>query len=318
MGLAFDDRWIWDFWLIRDNGDHHVFYLQAPMDIGHPDDRHWHASIGHAVSQDLVHWDTLPDALGPGEPGSWDDASTWTGSVIGDSGRWYMLYTGTATAEHALVQRIGMAESADLVHWAKHDGPVLEADPRWYETIASRAWHDQAWRDPWVFFNVDDGLFHVVLTARAQSGEPAERGVVGHAQSPNLHNWEVQPPLTAPMGFGQMEVPQLMACGNRWYLVFCSDLATQGPGRRQDGPGTGTYYLVGASPLGPFGVIGGGVLQADRQGSTYAGKLHHTTEGQLVYLTWHRTRTDGSFHGALSDPRPVEILADGALHLRST
>ena len=304
MGLAFRDRWIWDFWLVRSGDDHHVFYLQAPSDVGHPDARHWHSSIGHAVSQDLVHWETLADALAPGPPGSWDDASTWTGSVVADGDRWHLLYTGSASRDRALVQRIGLASSDDL-----------EADPRWYETLASGTWFDQAWRDPWVFTDTDDGQFHVLVTARAAAGEPTERGVVGHARSHDLRAWEVLPPVTQPMGFGQMEVPQLLALGRRWYLLFCSDLATQGVHRRTTGPGTGTYYLIGDSPTGPFRMSNGGTLEADQQGSTYAGKLHRTSEGQLVFLAWHRTRPGGDFHGALSDPRPVEVLADGTLRI---
>jgi beta-fructofuranosidase len=150
MSLAFDDRWIWDFWLVADGSEQHVFYLQAPRDIGHPDERHWHASIGHAKSKDLRHWEVLPDALAPGPAGSWDDASTWTGSVIAGFDRWFLLCTGTAKCEQGLVQRIGLAESDDLIHWRKHPEPVLEPDPTWYETFDGRAWHDQAWRDPWV------------------------------------------------------------------------------------------------------------------------------------------------------------------------
>lgn len=120
--------------------------------------------------------------------------------------------------------------------------------------------------------------------------------------------------MTRPgLGFGQMEVPQLVERGGRTYLLFCSDLETQAPGRRAAGAGTGTYYLIGKSPLGPFGAAG--VLEADRRGSTYAGKLHETTDGELVFLAWHRTRRDGTFHGALSDPRPVAVEADGTLRL---
>jgi beta-fructofuranosidase len=213
------------------------------------------------------------------------------------------------------VQRVGLAESDDLVHWRKHDHPVLEADHRWYETLDRRVWHDQAWRDPWVFVDRDDGRFHVLLTARARTGHPQERGVIGHARSSDLHTWEVLPPVTEPMGFGQLEVPQLVALGDRWYLVFCSDLETQGTLRRETGPGTGTYYLMADSPTGPFAANGARTLQADRRGSTYAGKLHRTTDGQLVFLAWHRTRPDGRFHGAISDPGPVEILPDGALRV---
>ena len=37
----------------------HVFFLHAPRDLGHPDLRHPHARIGHAVSQDLHSWEGL-------------------------------------------------------------------------------------------------------------------------------------------------------------------------------------------------------------------------------------------------------------------
>jgi beta-fructofuranosidase len=73
----------------------------------------------------------LPDALAPGSAGSWDDASTWTGSVMAGLDRWFVLYTGTAHCEGGLVRRIGLAESDDLIHWRKHAQPVLEADPKW-------------------------------------------------------------------------------------------------------------------------------------------------------------------------------------------
>jgi len=73
---------------------------------------------------------------------------------------------------------------------------------------------------------------------------------------------------------------------------------------------------MGDAPLGPFSGLPDHVLEADRQGSTYAGKLHEITRGELVFLAWHRTRADGSFHGALSDPRPVVVEPDGRLSLR--
>ena len=76
---------------------------------------------------------------------SWDDLATWTGSVIEHDGRWYMLYTGVNRAEQGSVQRIGFAISDDLVHWSKHPaGPLLEADPRWYEVLEQGRWHHQS------------------------------------------------------------------------------------------------------------------------------------------------------------------------------
>ena len=316
MALNLDDRWVWDFWLVRDGDDHHVFYLQADRSLGDPDARHWNVSIGHAVSTDLRSWTVLPDALQPGPPGAWDDASTWTGSVVRRDDQWHLLYTGTSSADGGLVQRVGLATSPDLLIWTKHDGPVLEADPRWYETLDPEVWPDEAWRDPWVFMHPDDGEYHAFVTARVQHGEPSERGVVGHARSSDLTRWHVLPPVTEPMGFGQMEVPQVLAWAGRWYLVFCSDLSTQGERLRTQGPGTGTFYLVGESPTGPFRSVGDGVLAADRHESTYAGKLHEDSDGSLVFMAWHRTGPDGTFQGTLSDPQPVEVLADGALRIR--
>ena len=80
MTLRLPDKWVWDFWLARSDGEHHIFYLQAPRSLESPPRRHHHASIGHAVSRDLATWRVLPDALHPGPAGSWDDLATWTGS----------------------------------------------------------------------------------------------------------------------------------------------------------------------------------------------------------------------------------------------
>ncbi len=171
MSFRLPDKWVWDFWLVRRDGEHHLFYLQAPRALGDPARRHHHATIGHAVSADCRDWRVLPDALQPGVSGSWDDLATWTGSTIGHEGRWYMLYTGVNRAEGGLVQRIGLAASDDLVHWDKHPGnPVLEVDPEWYEVLSQGRWRDQSWRDPWLFRSPDDDLFHALITARSSSG----------------------------------------------------------------------------------------------------------------------------------------------------
>ncbi len=129
-----------------------MFYLQAPKNLEDPDLRHGSASIGHAVSPDLVSWTVVPDAIGPGPSGAWDDTATWTGSVIEHGGAWHMFYTGISSLEGGLVQRVGHATSFDLFEWTKDTrNPVIVADPRWYEGLDPTAWREHAWRDPWVF-----------------------------------------------------------------------------------------------------------------------------------------------------------------------
>ena len=311
MGLSLPDKWIWDFWLADDGGRYHLFFLQAPKRLGDPGLRHWHASIGHAVSSDLIEWELRPDALRPGSPGSWDDLSTWTGSIQRRDDLWYLFYTGTSHAEKGLVQRIGVAVSSDLDSWDRlGDDAVIEPDPRWYETLDLSLWHDQAWRDPWVLFDPKEGVYHALITARANHGPAQGRGVIGHARSVDLIEWETLPPLTTPAGFGQMEVPQVVTFQQNWYLLFCSDVDTQSAKRRAGGAGTGTYYVEGGGPLGPFVVDEAKPLHADRHGSEYAGKLV-PRNGSLLYLAWERERN--GFVGALADPRPVLVGDQGEL-----
>ncbi|WP_217924180.1 hypothetical protein [Miltoncostaea oceani] len=310
MTLRLPDRWIWDFWTVDEGARIHVFYLQAPRSLGDPDLRHWNVTIGHATSPDLRRWEIQPDALAPGAPGTFDDRSTWTGSIIRAGGAWAMLYTGTSSAEDGLVQRVGLATSDDLTTWTRHPGPVLEADPRWYELLDRDAWHDQAWRDPWLFRVDGDDAVHAYVTARARDGDPRGRGVVGHARSRDLVTWEVLPPVTAPMGFGQMEVPQLVAAGDRWHLLFSSD-----PGTRTDAlglRGSGTYGLSGPTPFGPFDPATLTELDAGADHVTYAGRVV-PHGGGMSFLAWVGYRDGVTFAGELAEPRPVVAGADGTL-----
>jgi hypothetical protein len=166
--LRLSDHWTWDFWFAQEEDTTHVFYLKAPKSLGDPDLRHVNARIGHAVSTDLRNWTELPDALEPGPEGSWDDMSTWTGSVIRAGGTWHLFYTGISHAEKGLEQRIGHAVSDDLITWTKDAAnPVLEADGRFYEQLDTDVWPDLSWRDPWVYWNEETGDYRI-----ASAGHP--------------------------------------------------------------------------------------------------------------------------------------------------
>lgn len=319
MALQLADKWVWDFWLARDGADHHIFYLQAPKSLGDERQRHWHVSIGHAVSRDLVNWTVLPDALAPSrsDSGQWDDYTTWTGSVIRHQGQWYLFYTGSCRAERGLVQRIGVATSADLITWRKHPAnPLLEVDTRWYEKLDAGLWHDEAWRDPWVFAH--GGRFHMYITARGLNGEPSGRGVIGHATSADLIQWTCLPPVAHPGEFGHMEVPQLAEIEGRWYLFFCvgyGQFAAARRARPASADVIGTHYLVGPSPLGPFEMIEDEFLLADLAGSRYAGKAVQDPSGRWCFLTSRAWTGDGGFIGEIDDPIPLRVLPDGRLRV---
>ena len=302
--LELKDKWVWDFWLCRHRDAHHMFYLQAPRALGDERLRHFNASLGHAVSEDLKNWRVLPDALHPGSSGSWDDLATWTGSVIEADGTWYLFYTGVNQAEKGLIQRIGAARSSDLIHWERvGDAPLIEADPTWYERLNLDAWHDEAWRDPWVFKHED--RYHALITARCKSGAPDGRGVIGHAVSNDLLNWKVGPPLSEPGAFGQLEVPQLIEVNGHYRLLFSTDRFSHSKpyvsatGQR---PVTGTAWLHADSPLGPFRLPSDPWLFADEVGSRYSGKVIAVGDASWTCLAFENYSKDGSFAGRILNP----------------
>ncbi|QNP68158.1 glycoside hydrolase family 68 protein [Streptomyces roseirectus] len=307
--LRLPDHWVWDSWYARDDeGRHHAFYLRASRALHDPARRHRRASIGHAVSGDLRNWRVAADALVAADEPAWDDLATWTGSVVrGPDRRWYLFYTGVSRAEDGLVQRIGLAVSDDLHTWHRHgDKPLVEADPAWYERLGGGAWHEEAWRDPWVFEDPAGEGWHMLITARAADGPEDGRGVIGHARSEDLLTWEVGPPLTEPAGFGHLEVPQTAIVDGRPLLLFCTDTphprATEGRLWTVPAPTlTGPWDLTRARPVPCPGL--------------YAPRLVPTGDN-----TWHLIgfvdERDKTFTGELSDPIPVHWTEDGGLRPR--
>lgn len=301
--LRLAEDWVWDFWFADDGERHHMFYLKAPRSLGDPDLRHFHVRVGHAVSDDLVDWEVLPDALWPREEPAFDDGTTWTGSVVrGDDGRWRMFYTGGSRAEDCLVQRIGVARSDDLLTWTR-DGTsaLLEADPRWYEKLDRAAWHDEAWRDPWVFRDPSGDGWHMLVTARAATGPADERGVVGHAWSPDLDSWQVRPPLSAPgAGFGDVEVPQVELVDGRTLLMFSCLGEHTSDEARHDPDATGGVWLLEASAVtGPFDLASARLVSDETR---YSGRMVRRRDGTWVWLAFHNVDGDGRFVGVVGDP----------------
>lgn len=305
MALYLPDRWVWDSWYVWDGDTCHAFYLCASKGLPHPNDRHRFPAIGHAVSKDLTNWTVLPDALAPNPTPGFDSWTTWTGSVVrADDGTWWMFYTGSSREDGGLIQRIGAATSSDLMSWERFgDGPMVEADSRWYETLDLDLWHDQAWRDPWVFRTSDSGPWEMLITARSAEGNPQERGVIGYATSDDLAQWDVHPPLSKPdQGFGQLEVLQYAVVNGVPLLIFCCGARELGEERKSNIGGVDTTYSVEC----PNGIasVDFRLARPFLDPVLYAGRLvEHPSLG------WHLLgfigEQDGRFVGRISDPVPV-------------
>ncbi len=89
--------------------------------------------IGRATSMDGRVWvqDSANPVIRVGAPAQWDAALVHTGSVLFDGTIYRMWYTGMSQGYGAGSSGIGLATSADGIHWVKDtlDNPVLAAGP---------------------------------------------------------------------------------------------------------------------------------------------------------------------------------------------
>ncbi len=303
--LEVPGSWVWDFWLADDGASYHAFFLHAPRRLIDPDLRHHHARIGHAVSDDLTVWEVVGDALLPDVPVAFDDLALWTGSVVrDDQGLWRMFYTGLSRSDQGAVQRIGAAVSDDLSSWRRLPAEGLhEADARHYERRSGSTWPEEAWRDPFVVRG-REGHWHAYVTARTGVGQGL--GVVGHATSPDLERWTIQPALSEPTGrFEWLEVISLACVDERWVLLF-SCLSAEMPGAR---PGAGGVWSVPVDgPGAPVDVRAAVRVTGE---DLYVGKVVRDRSGRWNLLAFRNRDAAGDFVGGVIDPVPVRWNAQG-------
>lgn len=302
------DSWVWDFWFADDGERYHLFFLYASRALHDPELRHERASIGHAVSDDLVSWTRVADALVRGEASDVDALATWTGCVVRDDDTWFLFYTGVQRGPAGeFVQRVASATSRDLMTWRKTpESPLLSADPRWYEPHGSAPpWQDEHWRDPWVFRDPLGDGWHMLLTARAREGDEDSRGVVGHAVSDDLRTWRAAPPLSAPDdgGFGQLEVMQVASIDDEPVLVFSYLSGQASEARRREHPRGAVWAAPADSVTGPFHVDRAYPLVDD---DLYVGRLlQRRDDPAWLFFAFRNRGADGGFPGGITDPLPV-------------
>jgi beta-fructofuranosidase len=312
--LRLASSWVWDFWFADDGDRYHLFFLKASRALLDPDRRHWRASVGHATSTDLIEWVEHEDALVHSDEGAFDDVATWTGSVVRDpNGMWRMFYTGVDRHGRGLVQRIGQASSDDLYVWHKLPvESVVSPDAGVYESLSDHSWPDEAWRDPWVFPDPAGAGWHMLITARARVGAADDRGVVGHAWSPDLREWSVLPPLSeAGSGFGQLEVIQLASIDGANVLLFSCMTQQLSEERRARGEVGGIWAVNVDHPLGPYDIRAAYQL-ADEH--LYVGRAVQARDGSWQLLAFENIGPDGAFIGQITDPMPLH-WHDGRLTL---
>ena len=310
-----EDMFLWDSWFALKGNECHAFHLQAPI-TEDPEERHNNnVSIGHAVSTDLKNWTRLPTALRPGLEDSWDNFSLWTGCVIEKDKKFYMFYTGrNKNPDVKWIQKIGIATSDDLINWEKHDkNPILEADNEVYEMRngKNRVGKIGAWRDPYVFRDPKTDKYYMLITAREKGDTDEYNGCIGIAESDDILNWNLLPPLLAPGVYDEMEVPQMIIHNNLYYLFFSTQAGNYKPEYAKEvGSFGGRHCYYSETLFGEYKPVNGNASVYNHEDELYGLAAISKNKNVLTSIGWLNKDPSGKFVGRLSHPIELEINHD--------
>ncbi|MCL2446682.1 MAG: glycoside hydrolase family 32 protein [Oscillospiraceae bacterium] len=182
--------------LVYFRGQYHAFYQHNPH-AAKWGPMQW----GHAVSDDLLHWQHLPIALAPDQHYE-NDGGCWSGSAVVRDDRLWLFYTAVG---RELGQTQCAAVSDDGVHFTK-----LPQNP----LITHAPGGQKDFRDPKI--TEIDGVYHMVVG----SGQ-GKVGQLLHYTSTDLLAWEYHSVLLQGKRFGRvMECPDIFPLGDEWVLMW--------------------------------------------------------------------------------------------------
>lgn len=268
--------------LVFYDGEYHLFFQFYPASI-EQGPKHW----GHAVSTDLVHWQTLPIALYPDAIGA-----IWSGSVVVDADNTSGLVPGGGlVAMYSYEnQSQGIAYSQDRGRtWTKYAGnPVLAAAARDF-------------RDPKIIWYAPAQQWVMVLAAGQE---------VRFFTSPDLLTWSQSGRFSAGHLVGVWEVPDLFPLtinGTTHWVLLVSVSAGAPAG------GSGIQYFIGQFDGATFRVDDPArVLWLDYGADNYAGITFDNLPRRL-YIGWmsnwvYAGRTPTTpWRGAMTLPRELTL-----------
>lgn len=191
-----------------------------------------------------------------------------TGHILKVDGIYHMFYCIFPEGKQLVCHAI----SRDFKTWEAIPEDTFAADDSIYEL--------SDWRDPFVFWNEEEGQYWMLLAAMAK-GPTNRKGCTALLSSKDLKTWEYREPLYAPnLHVGAHECPDLFRIGDWWYLIYSSYT-----GR------FATFYRMSRSLNGPW---------ITPKEDTFDGRAFYAaksvTDGQKRYLFgWNPTKNDDLF-----------------------
>ncbi len=216
-------------------GKYHLFYQYYPYESKWGP-MHW----GHAVSEDLLHWEYLPAALAPDTPADKDGCFSGSAVELAD-GRQLLMYTGVSagpklpdgTSDDRQTQCVAVG---DGVNYEKYPGnPVLTGEdiPEGGSKVDFR--DPKIWREA-------DGTYRCVAGNRPADGS----GQILLYSSPDGFHWKFESVLAENKNrFGLMwECPDFFQLDGKYVLLTSpQDMLPSGFEYHN---GNGTLCLIGS------------------------------------------------------------------------
>ena len=319
---------LWDSWFCHHEGITHCIFCQqshseeTPAGVLEGEFARESGALGHAVSKDLISWETLPTTLYPGSPGSYDDYDLWNGNLVRHDGSYYLFYTARSSVEKGAFNRIALATSEDAVHWKRHPGnPISTPDTRWYHgeenprRFTRQLWPKVDWRDICVVPDEEGGGYWGFVAARRPAKEIASTSVIALCHSDDLVRWKQYPPCFSPDRYACIEVPEVFFLDGRWYLM-CLTGNLYGQHNRSSErnlAGTTTIYAIADDPRGPYKEFEGNVLIGSENKQGFAARTVAIEDQRYLFYTQSEKRGE-KIIGSLSTPKLLTTDGDGRLY----
>ena len=272
--------------LIHWKGRYHLFYQHNPYDAFWGS-MHW----GHAVSDDLAHWQHRPIALAP-TPGMADSDHVFSGCAVNNNGTPTLLYTGVTGQVQLPCLATALDDSLDS--WEKYShNPVITLPPEG-EVLG--------FRDHTLWKELDGWHMGIGCGLRGVGG------FVAHYRSDDLRHWVYLGPLCSGKitDTGEMwECPDFIPLGDKHVLVISPI------------PFGKVIYSVGIYAQGKF--IPGKWITLDSGGAFYAPQSMLDAQNRRLMWGWiWETRPEAMFRaagwaGVMSLPRVLSFGQDDEL-----